>query len=187
MEDGLSQKGDIIVIPEALRENILNILHTGHQGETKYILLAREAVFWPGISNDIREMIERCQISIKFQPALQKLPILQPDLSPQPWETLWSDISDFKGHKYLIIVDYYSHFPIVRLLPDVSAEMVCTYFKSVLGHGLPSTIIADCGTQYISEEFRKRCEDSNITLKFSSPYHHQANSVADKALGTVKA
>ena len=64
---------------------------------------------------------------------------------------------------------------------------LCTHFKSILAeHGLPSTIIADCGPQYISEKFRKRCEISNITLKYSSPHHHQANSIAERTIGTVK-
>uniref|UniRef100_A0A3B3I7K6 Gypsy retrotransposon integrase-like protein 1 n=1 Tax=Oryzias latipes TaxID=8090 RepID=A0A3B3I7K6_ORYLA len=188
LEDGLILKGKRIVIPKALRNDILDILHTGHQGETKCILLARESVFWPGISSTIREMVKGCHVCSMFQPAQQKLPIMQPDLPTRPWEILGSDIFEFDSHKYLIIVDYSSRFPVVRLLPDISARTVCTYFKSVLGeHGLPSTIIADCDTQYVSEEFKKRYEDSNITLKFSSPCHHQANSVAERAVGTVKA
>ena len=94
---------------------------------------------------------------------------------------------EFKGYKYLIVVDYYSRFPVIRLLHDTTAETVCTHFKSILAeHGLPSTIIADCGPQYISEKFRKRCEMSNITLKYSSPHHHQANSIAERTIGTVK-
>lgn len=45
LEDGLIPKGDRIVITETLRENVLDVLHTGQQGDTKCILLAREAVF----------------------------------------------------------------------------------------------------------------------------------------------
>ena len=84
-------------------------------------------------------------------------------------------------------MDYYSRFPVIRVLPDTSAETVCTYFRSVLAeHGLPSTIIADCTPQYISDRCKKNCEISNITLKFSSPYHHQANNLAERAVGMVK-
>ena len=115
------------------------------------------------------------------------MPIVQPDRPTHPWEQLGTDIFEFKGYKYLIVVDYYSRFPVIRLLHDTTAETVCTHFKSILAeHGLPSTIIADCGPQYISEKFRKRCEISNITLKYSSPHHHQANSIAERTIGTVK-
>ena len=53
-------------------------------------------------------------------------------------------------------------------------------------YGLPATIIADFGSQYISERFRSKCEQSGITLHCSSPYHHQANSLAERAVGTCK-
>ena len=58
IEDGLILKGDRIVIPETLRGETLDMLHTGHQGETKCLLLARESVFWPGITNDVKQLVK---------------------------------------------------------------------------------------------------------------------------------
>ena len=54
IDDRLVLKGDRIIIPQALRKEVLNAILTGHQGETKCLLLARESVFWPGITNDIK-------------------------------------------------------------------------------------------------------------------------------------
>ena len=68
IEYGLILKGDRIIIPEALRSQTLDALHTGHQGETKCLLLARESVFWPGITNDIKQLVKDCDICNKFQP-----------------------------------------------------------------------------------------------------------------------
>ena len=84
LEDGFILKGDKIVIPEQLRTQVLQAIHTGHQGETKCILLARDSVFWPGISTDIRRMVKNCGICGKHQPAQAKLPIMQPDLTTRP-------------------------------------------------------------------------------------------------------
>ena len=96
-------------------------------------------------------MVKDCATCQKFQSAQPKMPILQPDCPTHPWEQLGTDIFEFKGYKYLIVVDYYSRFPVVRLLHDTIAETVWTHFKTILAeHGLPSTIIADCGPQYIS-------------------------------------
>ena len=40
----------------------------GHLGIEKCMLKARDSVFWPGISNDIRETVEKCGIcQEKFQ------------------------------------------------------------------------------------------------------------------------
>ena len=132
IEDGLILKGDRIIIPEALRSQVLEVLHTGHQGETKCLPLARESVFWPGITNDIKQLVKDCDICNKYQAEQPKLPVMQPDLPTRPWEKLGTDIFEFKGNKYLMIVDYYSRFPVIRLLGDITADTICNHFTSVL-------------------------------------------------------
>ena len=112
---------------------------------------------------------------------------MQPDLPTQPWEKLGTDIFEFSGKKYLMVVDYFSRLPVIKLLNDMTSHTVCNHFTSILPeYGLPATIIADFGSQYISERFRSKCEQSGITLHCSSPYHHQANSLAERAIGTCK-
>ena len=111
IKDGLILKGDRIIIPEILRGQILDALHTRYQGETKCLLLARESVFWPGITNDIKHLVKDCDTCNKYQAEHPKLPLMQPDLPTRPWEKLGTDIFEFKGLKYLMIVDYYSRFP----------------------------------------------------------------------------
>ena len=187
LEDGLILKGDRVVVPESLRAQVLEATHTGHQGETKCLLLARQSVFWPGISGDIRQMVKDCELCNKHQHAQQKLPAMQPDLPSRPWEKLGSDIFQFNGAKYLIIVDYYSRFPVIRTLKDMSASTISSHFTSVFAeYGLPSMLIADFGSQFVSDMFKKKCVESDITLTFSSPYHHQANGVAERCVGTTK-
>ena len=187
LEDGLVLKGNRIVIPSSMRDQVLQAIHLGHQGENKCILRARESVFWPGISADIRQMVKDCDLCNKHQPAQPKLPIMQPDLPTRPWEKLGTDIFEFDGKKYLMVVDYYSRFPVIRLLDNMTSHAVCNHFTSVLAeYGLPATIISDFGSQYISERFKTKCKLSGITLRFSSPYHHQANSLAERTIGTCK-
>ena len=187
LNDGLVTKGDRLVVPQSLRQDVLRKIHAGHQGETKCILLARESVFWPGITNDIKSMIQRCSTCAQHQYAQPKMPMQQPDLPTRPWSKLGTDIFEYKGSHFLIIVDYYSRFPVIRLLNNIRASTISDKFTAVLlEYGLPDRIVADYGTQYTSEEFRQKCKDSNIELSFSSPYHHQANSVAERTVGTLK-
>ena len=44
----------------------------------------------------------------------------------------------------------------------------------------------DCGSQYTSELFKQKCKDSGIEVIYSSPYHHQSNSVAERSICIVK-
>ena len=86
-----------------------------------------------------------------------------------------------------MVVDYFSRFPVIRLLNNMTSHTVCNHFTSILAeYGLPATIVADFGSQYISERFQSKCKESGITLCSSSPYHHQANSLAERAIGTCK-
>ena len=148
LEDGLVLKGSRVVIPKSMRGQVLHAIHLGHQGETKCILLARESVFWPGIPNDIRQMVKDCDSCNRHQHAQPKLPIMQPDLPTRLWEKLGTDIFEFNGKKYLMIVNYYSRFPVIGLLSDMSSHTICNHFTSVLvEYGLPTTIISDFGSQ----------------------------------------
>ena len=187
IDDGLVLKGDRIVIPQSLKKEVLEAIHTGHQGETKCLLLARESVFWPGITNDVRDMVQKCEVCSRHQPAPSKLPIMQPDMPTGPWEKIGTDIFEYDNEKHLMIVDYFSRYFVVKKLPDMRAQTVCSKFTEVLTEfGMPTTIMADFGTQYTSEEFKKKCRSMNINITYSSPYHHQTNSVAERAIGTVK-
>ena len=86
-----------------------------------------------------------------------------------------------------MIVDYFSRFIIVNYVPDIRVETVSNTFIEVLTeYGLPSKIMTDCGTHYTSELFKEKCKDSGIEVIYSSPYHHQSNSVAERSIGIVK-
>ena len=69
----------------------------------------------------------------------------------------------------------------------MSQSSISHHFTSVLTeYGFPSFIVADFGRQFVSEKFKGECKQSGMTLAFSSPYHHQANSLAEKTIGTCK-
>ena len=50
VQHGLLLRGSRLVIPAPMRSNILEKLHTGHQGIIKCRMRARESIWWPGIS-----------------------------------------------------------------------------------------------------------------------------------------
>ena len=60
VEDGLILKGEALIIPPLEREKILQAIHKGHMGITKCQYHARQCVYWPGINEDIRKMVEAC-------------------------------------------------------------------------------------------------------------------------------
>ena len=62
VEYGHIIKSSRLLIPSTLRRKRLEQIHGGHQGIEKCMLKASESVFWPGISDDVRETVEKCGI-----------------------------------------------------------------------------------------------------------------------------
>ena len=60
------------------------------------------------------------------------------------------------------------------------------YKCPIAEYGLPDKIISDFGPKYVSEKFKTMREQSGITLAFSRPNHHQANSLSERTIGTCK-
>ena len=56
--DGLVLKGQRVVIPQALRQNVLNFLHTAHQRLTRTKSRARQIVF--SLSHDFNQLVRSC-------------------------------------------------------------------------------------------------------------------------------
>ena len=60
IEDGLVLKGMGIVIPSRKQDDILKQIHKGHLGLTKCKLQAKEAVHWPGLNEQLVQLILNC-------------------------------------------------------------------------------------------------------------------------------
>jgi len=119
IDNGILLKGQQIIIPPSLRQDVLRQIHEQcHQGIEKTRLLARQCIFWPNINNDISALVGGCCICNTFVNSQPSEPMYQRDVPSAPWEILGSDLFDFKGRKYLLLGDYYSKFPIVRKLPS---------------------------------------------------------------------
>ena len=60
IESGLITCGNRIIVPKEMRAEMLQYIHKGHQGKERCLLQARNTVFWPKITYDVEELIERC-------------------------------------------------------------------------------------------------------------------------------
>jgi len=73
--DRLMFKGDRVVVPCDARDEVLRRLHSSHIGMNGTIRRAREAVFYPGITADIK-IISACAICAAHQSETQQEPLL---------------------------------------------------------------------------------------------------------------
>ena len=120
IEDGILLKGEQIIIPTVDQPDILQQLHHGHLGLQKCLHLAQVSVYWPHLTEKLKELVTNCRVCLKYSQANCKDsksigPCLGQEI-PRPWAKLATDIFTFNNENYLLIVDYMSRFPVIRCL-----------------------------------------------------------------------
>ncbi|CAC5389777.1 unnamed protein product [Mytilus coruscus] len=184
---GLVFKGEKIVVPFALRKEMLQRIHEGHQGIERCKNRARDVLFWPAMSKQIEDVVQSCDICRRFQNSNAKEPMIKAELPSRPWEKVATDVFDFKNRQYLLIVDYYSKFFEVSMLNNLTSDTVMMNMKSIFArHGIPEVLVSDNARYYTSskfQEFAKSWEFNHIT---SSPRYQQSNGLAERTVQTVK-
>lgn len=68
-EDGLIIKGCQIVIPKEARKSVLQRLHDSHHGIVRTKRRARQTVFWPGMTSDIKNTVDSCEMCQIHRPS----------------------------------------------------------------------------------------------------------------------
>ena len=57
VQDGLIVRGDRVVIPKALRTEMIEDLHAPHQGTESSLRRTRESIYWPNTNSDMKDYI----------------------------------------------------------------------------------------------------------------------------------
>ena len=154
-ENGILYKGAQLIMPKSERESTLKVLHMGHCAIEKMRLWATETVYWPEILEDITNTYHQCQICAKFAKSQQKETLQSVETPNTRWEQLGLDIFSLQGTQYLLTIDYFSQFPVVRKLQSLHSLGVIKTLKEIFTTvGIPKCIVSDSGTHFTSQEFK---------------------------------
>ena len=175
-----------IVIPFSMQQEILQKLHEGHQGIQRCRLRAKISVWWPGISKQINDLIERCSVCVRESSPRREL-LIPSKLPDYPWQKIGTDLFYMKSFNYILIIDYFSRFIEVIRLKSTTSRAIIEALKSVFSrYGIPETIMSDNGPQYSSNEFKVFAKKYNFSHVTSSPLFPQSNGQVEHAVQTVK-
>ncbi|KAK0148890.1 hypothetical protein N1851_010688 [Merluccius polli] len=186
--DGILFKGERLIVPAAMRMEMLQRIHESHLGSENCRRRAREVLFWPGMSQSISETVNSCDVCCTYQKRQTKEPLHPHSVPERPWQKIGVDLFTFDQQEYLLIVDYYSKFIEVEWLKsDTRSGKVITHLKSQFArHGIPETLISDNGPQFSSREFQAFAKEWEFIHRTSSPHHAQSNGMAERGVQTVK-
>lgn len=91
IEGGCILWGIRAIVPNKLRQAMLDMLHDGHQGIVRMKSLAHSYVWWPGLDDNLKKLAKECSPCQQVQKAFAVAP-LHPWLWPdKPWAQVHLD------------------------------------------------------------------------------------------------
>ena len=148
---------------------------------------AKQAVWWPGLSKQIQDMVENCQTCLKHK-VNRPEPLCPTPFQECPWQEVGIDFFQCQSLDYLIAVDYYSRFiEIVAMNRSKRGSEVVRCLKSMFSrHGIPKRVRSDNGPPFDSGEYAKFANDWGFSISTSSPTFPRSNREVERAVQTAK-
>ena len=185
---GLIYKGLSVLVPSKIITYIIDKLHTAHAGVEKMRLMVKDTVYWNNMQSDLTEYINSCAQCQEFARSPWKPPSTPRELPQHAWDTVAADLLYVNGKTYLLIVDYFSKYPVLHHLQNSStSNTIIEKMKDTFSlFGVPKTLYSDNGPQFLAPiffQFTKEWEFKHIT---SSPYYPQSNGFIERQVQTIK-
>ncbi|XP_021721509.1 uncharacterized protein K02A2.6-like [Chenopodium quinoa] len=156
--------------------------HSGGRSLAKKVL--RLGYFWPTLKKDAETYVAKCDSCQRFTGLMHKPPeMLHPTLCPWPFMKWGMDIVGklpvAPGQKVfmLALTNYFSKWIEVDSFTQVRDKEVTSFIWNniICRFDIPSEIVCDNGSQFISDKTRRFCDKWNIKLCTSTPRYPQAN------------
>lgn len=179
-ENDIIFKGQKLVIPVQMRQEMLTAVHVGHMGTDKTVRRARDIMFWPGMTKEITDHVLACTICARHRPSNAKEPLQPHEVPLRPWQNLSCDLFTWDGQEFLVLVDAYSRYFEIDLLQNTKSTTVIRKLKVHFSRfGIPEKIKTDNGPQFTSQEFQSFVKQMSVKHETSSPLHPSSNGLSE--------
>ena len=193
-ELSVSESGDLllrdhrIIVPQVLRKRIIDIAHEEHQGITKTKALIREKVWFPAIDRLTESIIRDCLPCQATVIEHSKEPLIMSPLPKKAWSEVSVDFADLpSGEHLLVVVDDFSRFPEVEIVPSTSALHVIPKLDRIFSsYGVPEIVRTDNGPPFQSHAFADFAQYLGFTHRRVTPRWPQANGEVERFMKTLK-
>ncbi|KAL4007870.1 hypothetical protein ACER0C_001722 [Sarotherodon galilaeus] len=179
-----------LVLPEALKPETLRQLHQdhGHQGIERTTELVRQRCYWPGMSSDIKQWVQRCErCQVAKDSELGPHSYMGHLLASRPNEILAIDFTLLEPSRsgvenVLVMTDVFSKYTVAVPTRDQRASTVAQvlltewFFK----FGVPSRLHSDQGRNFESLVMQQLCELYQVAKSRTTPYHPAGNGQCER-------
>lgn len=175
-----------VVIPASLRKEVLELIHIGHPGIVRSLMLARSFCWWSKMDDDISNMVSNCQICAQVNFALKAKYIPWPE-AKQPFERVHIDFYVKSSLSYFILCDSFSKWLHVSYMPKTDARHVIEVLMAIFAlFGSPKMLVSDNGQPFDSNLFAEFCTNFNVQILHSPPYSPESNGLAERCVSIAK-
>ena len=130
----LDSRRIVLMLPAV--KSILHLLHSSHSGITKTTNLARGLYFWPGMSNNIKQLVSCCVDCTRVLPSQPSNPMSTPSSSTHfgfPMQHIGLDLFSFGNKEFLICVDHSLEWLSILYQSPLSFLLLChLYFNHMV-------------------------------------------------------
>jgi hypothetical protein len=203
-KDGLLFYENRYVIPNytPLKLKILAENHdskvAGHFGQFKTQERLKQNFFWPKMEEETRDYVRSCDVCQRDKASRKKkYGLLQPlEIPHKPWKSIAMDfivgLPESKGFTQIwVVIDRLTkmaHFVPMRTGEKSPAkDLAITFAKEVWRlHGLPSDIVSDRGSLFISSFWKELMEHLGVELNLSTAFHPQTDGQTERVNQTLE-
>ena len=177
-----------LLIPASTRQKVLANLHESHQGAVRTKERTRLSLYWPGIDNDIDNVILSCKKCQDHLPSNCKEPILSKPKPSRPFQEIAVDFGSYGGQQFLIMVDCLTDWPdIIPMQNNTSTQhLVQSLTQSFCRTAVPDIVWSDGGPQFTSKCFNDFASQWGFEHKTLSPHYPQSNGKIEATVKSMK-
>ena len=182
-----------VVVPAAMRSELIRMLHEGMTGGHAGISRTREQVrrraYRPGWTKSVELFVKACGPCARYKRGhAPKQGQMKMMVACRPFETLGVDVTgphpkSAKGNIFILtVIDHFSKFAFAFPMRNQEASTVAKILveKVICLMGTPTRILTDQGPNFESNLFKELCKALGVAKVRTSPYEASTNGLVER-------